>query len=238
MNIGLIQTRGLGDIVIAIPIANYFINCGHKVLWPIDEDFIQMFVYAFPKINFIGINKIIEIENSANYFYETPKKILIENNCEFIYPLYSNLTGYKFGNDRLREALTFDAYKYALTNTPFNEKWNFKPVRNISREDELFERLGLKIGERYVVLHEKGSNFEINLSQFVKEKNVKEIKIEMQTNNIFDWIKVLEYATSIYAIDSVYANLIEQLNIGNIKNIFLRSPVSFTPVFKNNWRFY
>jgi len=38
MQIGLIQTRGIGDIIIALPIADFFTAKGYKVTWPIDAE--------------------------------------------------------------------------------------------------------------------------------------------------------------------------------------------------------
>ena len=37
MKIGLLQTTSIGDIVIAAPIAQYFVAQGHQVLWPVSD---------------------------------------------------------------------------------------------------------------------------------------------------------------------------------------------------------
>jgi hypothetical protein len=53
MKIGLIQSRGLGHIIIALPIARYFVDRGNEVLWPIHEEFVPSFRHAAPYVEFI-----------------------------------------------------------------------------------------------------------------------------------------------------------------------------------------
>lgn len=74
--VGLIQTRGLGDIVIALPIAEYLYRQGSEVFWPIDSRFLPHFVSSFPHINFIGVDINLAQEHSLEYFYGGPHKIL------------------------------------------------------------------------------------------------------------------------------------------------------------------
>jgi hypothetical protein len=47
MKIGIVQTRGLGDVVIAVPLAMWYADRGCEVLWPIDSEFIASFAFAF-----------------------------------------------------------------------------------------------------------------------------------------------------------------------------------------------
>ena len=145
MRIGIIQTRGIGDIVIAIPIANYYMKKGYEVYWPIDSDFYKPFKLAFPNINFISINSEIQ-KLTKEYFFEEPKIILEKINCSKIICLYSYLSnGYDFGQTELQKrlalSLSFDAYKYAIADVPFKEKWNFKPIRNYTNELLLSQKL-------------------------------------------------------------------------------------------------
>ena len=55
MKIGIIQTRGIGDIVIALPIARHFVDAGHAVVWPIYEKFIRPFRAAAPYVEFVPL---------------------------------------------------------------------------------------------------------------------------------------------------------------------------------------
>ena len=237
MNIGLIQTRGLGDIVIAIPIAESFIKQGHSVYWPIDSRFLSHFKYTFPKINFIPIDVNKVVENSADYFLGAPNKILLELNCEPIFTLYSHLGNIDLGNVRLSKSLTFDAYKYALASIPFERKWNIEPVRNQVREVTLYNSLALSQASPYIVVHREGSDFTPNVEAIVSSLKLPYVEITPITDCLFDWLVVIENASFGVFVDSVFANLVEQLNLRIPKVLYLRSETKFTPVFKNNWIF-
>lgn len=237
MKIGIIQTRGLGDIVIAIPIAMYYIERGCEVYWPIDSEFIPSFQETFPKIKFISIEKTIAGDSTADYFFNFPLNELKKKSCNSIICLYSHLTGFELGNTRLKESLTFDAYKYAVAKVPLKEKWNFAPKRNAVREGKLFELLALNPTDIYNVTQTEGSNFKANIEDHIKEKDLRTINITPLTNNIFDWLGVIEQANHVYLVDSVYSNIVEQLGICNQKSLFLRSPSPMTPILKNDWSF-
>lgn len=238
MKIGIIQTRGLGDIIIAAPIAMFYVNQGAQVHWPIDSNFATQFQEAFPRINFIPIDPLVTGDKTADYFYNTPLEILNSLGCEKIFPLYSSLTGFDFANSRFQSTMTFDAYKYAVANVPFLEKWNFHPRRNLKREAQLIERLQIAQDEPYVVFHDQGSDFTAPIEQYVRSLDCRAIRIEPISSSIFDWLGVLENCRSAFVVDSCYANMIEQLNLPIEKSLYLRSPLPFTPIFKNKWTFY
>lgn len=237
MKIGIIQTRGLGDIVIAAPIAMYYIERGCKVYWPIDSDFINSFQYAFPKINFIPIIKDHAGDSTAEYFYHAPLEELKKKECDSIICLYSHLTGFDFGQEKIQKSMAFDAYKYAVAKVPFREKWNFHPQRNIEREKRIFELLNLSPSDSYNLIHDEGSNIKVNLDSHLQTSTMRNIKITSLTDNIFDWLSVIENSNNIYFLDSVYANLAEQMNINVPKNLQLRSPTPFTPTFISDWNY-
>lgn len=235
MKIGLIQTRGLGDILIALPIASYFVDQGHEIYWPIDSRFIKHFEKTFPNVNFLKVNVEEIVENTLEYFYSEPHRILKEINCDEIFNLYSYLSGQEISNTRYSESLNFDAYKYAVCGVPFDEKWKLSPVRSMERELDLFKNLGLNKNEDYIAIHEEGSNFKTDFTELVRNLDLKKVYIEPKTDCLFDWLTVIENAKMIICIDSVFSNLIEQMNLVNTKILYLRSRVNFTPVFRNKW---
>jgi hypothetical protein len=236
--VGLIQTRGLGDIVIALPIADYLHRQGSEVFWPIDSRFLTHFVSAFPHVNFIGVDINLVQEHSLEYFYSGPHKILEDLNCSEIHTLYSHLGPIDLGNERYKNSLTFDSYKYAIAKVPFEEKWNFNPIRNFERENHLLEMLDLKSTDTYVVIHSEGSNFKADFEMLLKNNDMRVVEIRSLTDCIFDWLTVIEKSKAGMFVDSVYANIVEQLNYRLPKSLFFRSQTQFTPVFKNNWKFY
>jgi hypothetical protein len=236
MKIGIIQTRGIGDIVIALPIARYFYDNSNEVFWPIDEIFLPSFQEVAPWVNWIGVSR-----DAADFFYQTPFDSLVRKNVERTIVLYSYLSSHlELADKLLQKALKFDQYKYAISNVPFSRKWTLENClqRNLVRENDLFNKLVKQ--EKYIVIHQQGSDFlkKFNLDD-AKEKGYQIIEVSEVTDSIFDWLKILENAKALVLIDSVFANLVEQLGIGsNIPKYFgVRSDVPFTPVLLGNWQY-
>ena len=237
MRIGIIQTLGIGDILIAAPIATHLIQQGNEVFWPIDLEVLEPFQYALPKINFIPVDKRIVGKNTADFLIETPKKILSDLRCDMVHTLYSHLTGYDFGP--LAKAISFDAYKYAICGVPFSEKWNIKINRKSRLETALFDKLGLSTQEKYVVFHDQGSllNFDFNEACNQRMGDCRRIRISPITDNFLDWIGVIENSSGFFAVNSVYSNLVDQLGLDIIKYFKPQTPAQWTPVFKTKWTY-
>jgi hypothetical protein len=233
MRLGLIQSRGIGDIIIALPIADYFIERGWEVCWPIDEQFVPFFAAAKPEIRFIPLKR-----DEGRFFYETPLAMLNDLGCKQITVLYSHLKGHNVSHAQLALSLKFDEYKYAVAGVPFSKKWDLRIKRDPAREMELTSRL--QITRPYICVHKAGSNFDATGSLDLPKRWTDQyqfVDITPVTDNPFDWISVLERASKLVLIDSCFSNLVEQLNMTAEKYLLLRSDVSSTPVMKNGWKF-
>lgn len=236
MRIGLIQTRGIGDIVIAAPIAQHFVDQGHEVFWPVDARFHPFVQAAFPEIHFLVVDTRLGGEGTRAYFYDTPAALLQAQGCEQVFCLYSYLSGLEVINPKLAKSLKFDEYKYAAAGVPFERKWQLRVSRDAAREQALFDQLG--IHGPYALLHEFGSNFRLQIELPPDVKATHQIvRISEISSNPFDWLGVIERAALFACVDSCFANLAEQLDLCAWKFLFLRSDMAFTPVFKNNWQF-
>jgi len=230
MRLGFIQTRGLGDIVIAAPIAQYLIELGHDVFWPIDHFFYSSVKSAFPDIEFIQLDAKLSQTNSKAYFLDEPLKHLQNIGCDRTICLYSYLSGLPIVNEALATSLKFDEYKYAISGVPFAKKWDLRIKRDLAREEMLYKTI--KDDQPYVLVHNKGSNFERKLS--VEESKVMRVVcIDERTENPFDWLTTIERAKEVHLIDSFFANIVEQLHLHKTAFLYLRSDVRFTPVFQN-----
>ena len=148
-NIGLVQTRGIGDIIIALPIADYYHKKGHTIHWPIDASFIHFIQDAAPHIEFIPVD-YQPTGGPELYFIDAPLKLLKNKGITDIRVLY-NKAGGKLLDEKLGGSLKFDEYKYAICQVPFSEKWNLHFNRNIAREKKLYDRLN--ISGKYVCVH-------------------------------------------------------------------------------------
>jgi hypothetical protein len=231
--IGFIQTRGIGDIIIALPIADYYEEAGWNVSWPIDASFLKMFQAIKPTIEFIPVDRARE---DIDYFQNDPIRLLLERRCDRIVNLYSAFGGMNVVDARLSSALKVDEYKYAVAGVPFERKWQLEYERDLDREKALFEKL--KIKGDYVCVHDRAtymaSPFEIP-HEFTRGLEV--VKISPITDSLFDWRLTLERATRLVMVNSSFANFVEPLGLTNDKILFLGEPAQLTPVFASGWRF-
>jgi hypothetical protein len=232
MRIGLIQSGGIGDIIIALPIAKHFADRGHEVLWPIYDDCIEAFGAAAPYVRFLPLEG-----RRGQWMYPKPLALLKEKGCDRIIPLYSHIGGHPelLASPKLASIMKFDQYKYGVTNVPFREKWNLQIVRNKQREDELFTQVAPR-GD-YAICHLRGSDFVANVDVGAMAGGAPVVEITKRTDNFLDWLTVIERAFLRVTIDSCFANLIDQLQMPG-KNIFLiRSNWPFTPVLLGDWAY-
>jgi len=237
--IGIVQSRGLGDIVIALPIAwHYHTIENYDIYWPICEEFVPSFRDSAPWVNWISI----PTDPQGKFFLETPllalEKVGIGED-KLLY-LYQYLSSDPERTDPdLFAMCKFDQYKYAITNVPFIKKWELKHCvkRDPAREKSLFESVVKQ--DRYMVYQGKASDvaYEIDLSSI--DPAVQRIEITELTDNIFDWLLVLEGAETLILIDSVFANLIDQLGLcKGVPKYFMRKwnrRVDGNPVLLGDW---
>jgi len=211
--IGLIQSRGIGDIIIALPIAKYYSDRGYDVHWPIDQRFAPSFSQSVDYVNFIPF----KFEANAQGFLHVPIDLLRKAGCEKLVPLYSYLSGDNSSNK---------AYFNSLKSVR----------RDAEREERLYRQLVTQ--DDYVVVHQQGSNFKAKFAVPSPFRKCQVIEIAERTENIFDWLGILEKARLLIMIDSCFSNLVEQLGFQNEKVYALRSDVRFTPVLRGNWQYY
>jgi hypothetical protein len=233
--LGIIQSRGLGDIVIALPIARYYHNEGYEVLWPIAQEFIPSVEKTVPWIKWIPL-----VVDGNNYFYETPMERLKNFKCDEIICLYQSLSSHPEFAKRPEFQITgFDQIKYHIAQVPFKQKWTLAEciTRDPQREQALKDRVGIQGDEPYVVVHLEGSDYSTTIDPSWIPEGWKTVEITPITDCIFDWLGVLEGAQSIIAVDSVIANIADQLGIADsVDSYFLpRSHLHLTPVLGCAW---
>ncbi len=236
MKIGLIQSRGIGDIIIALPIAKYFIDRGHKVVWPINEEFLPSFVSAAPYVEFLAIKRGV----GPGGWYDIPLGYLRDRSCDQIIALYHYLARRPdVAKPELAATHKFDEYKYAVAGVPFREKWNLEILRDRDREERLFRDVVGDRGRDFVVAHLEGHNVRasIDLEKLAQGRTV--IQITNRTDNVFDWLSIIERASLRIMIDSCYSNLIDQLKISGPKMIMCKRYLALeqTPILLGDWDF-
>jgi hypothetical protein len=229
--LGIIQSRGLGDLIIAIPIAGYFRDQGYDIYWPICDIFLSNVEKNIPWIKWIPV----PTDAQGRFFYDIPMERLKNFGVSEIIPLYQHLTGHKFAEEKYFQFTKFDQYKYICSGVPFLNKWRLAEfiTRDLEREQKLYDQL--VTNDHYVVVHSKGSDFAVNVDYSIIPQGWQTIEITEQTDCIFDWLTILEKAQSLILVDSVFANLVDQLNIGEDRYFIQRSHIGLTPVLGQHW---
>lgn len=208
----------------------------NTVYWPIAEDYITSFADAAPYVTWLPLPR--SLRGTALHAYDLPKSKLVDIGCEKIVPLYSYLSSHQnVPIKALSNFLKFDEYKYAIVGVPFREKWNLSIQRNYEREEKLYRRVAPASGEQFVVTHLEGSDFQVKSDLSNVIGGLKVVDISAVSENLFDWLSVIERASLRIMIDSCYSNLTEQLNIPGRKFFIPRSQIAFSPVLMSNWQF-
>lgn len=229
--LGIIQSRGLGDIIIALPIAHYYHKQGYKIHWPILDQWTSIFQQHASWVKWIPIP-----QDSGAYFYDVPLQRLRNFGCEEIICLYQALTSHpEFKQEPWFQHTGFDQYKYIRAGVPFLDKWRLKEciTRNPEREQDLYSKLVQN--PDYCVIHLHGSDHQADFDRSIIPDNWQTIEITDQTDNPFDWLTILERAQSLILVDSFYSNLVDQLQIGDDLYFLPRSHIQLTPTHGQHW---
>jgi hypothetical protein len=230
--LGIVQSRGLGDIVIALPIARHYYNEGWEIFWPICQEFIPHFESHVPWVKWIPVRT-----DAGTFFYDQPMRALKNFKCDEILPLYQALTGHKFHEELYFQQTKFDQYKYIKAGVPFLNKWRLSEciTRNLTQEQWLYDQV--VTNPQYAVVHLQGSDHRAKFDPTIIPQEWQTIEIDDRlSTSIFDWLTVLERAQSIVCVDSVYSNLVDQLSIGTDRYFIPRSHIGLTPVLGLDWR--
>jgi len=213
MKKGIIQSRGLGDLIIALPIAKYWYDQGWEVYWPICDPFYDQMREVAPYVSWISV----PVDPVGHFFYENPVRQLAALGVkdEDIIYLYQYLSSHPERTVPSHFAqFKFDQYKYAMAELPFSMKWDLADCirRNPVAESALYEQVVAQ--DRYMVYQGTASDLEYPIDLSVIEEGVQCIELrELEGYSVFDWLKVIEGAETAILIDSVFANLIDQLKI-------------------------
>jgi hypothetical protein len=93
---------------------------------------------------------------------------------------------------------------------------------------------------KYIAVHLEGSDVELNLDWSDAEAvGYQVVKIqEGVTDNLVNWLSVIEGAESLYLLDSSVSNLVDGLDIHRDKWFIRRSKMDLTPVLLSDWNYF
>jgi hypothetical protein len=219
--LGIIQPGRLGDIIICLPIAKWYSDSGYEVFWPIENTYIRNFTGYVDYVNFVGIDSL-----DCN----AARKECVPN-CNTIIDLSISFPNSHPYNDAAfyqhRQSLSFDRIKYAFANVPFEEKWNIFFDRNLENEKKLESQLNLP--ETFTLVHTRGSSESF---VYTPEEGEEVVYVTDTGSSIFDWCGVIKRANKIVAIDSSFANLVEQFGFTGPK-FLVRRAADVRPTYLN-----
>lgn len=228
--LGIIQSRGLGDIIIALPIALHYHERGHQVHWPVVDQWVEQLTHAVPWVKWIPVPA-----DRGPFFYDVPHQRLKNLGCEEIICLYNALTGHpEFSAEPQFQFTTFDQFKYVQAGVPFLDKWRLRDCikRDFTRERALYDRV--ITNKNYVVTHLNSSEHTVKFDASVIPTDWQIVPI---TNDgyIFDWLTILEGAQSLVMTNSVFANMVDQMNIGDDRYYIPLHHLNWSPVWGGHW---
>jgi hypothetical protein len=237
--IGFIQSRGLGDLFIALPIALDYREQGYdEILWPICEEFMATMTASAPWVTWIPL----KTDPRGEFFYDKAEKNLKYRGCEQIICLYQYLSNMpQLSDPDLFPILKFDQYKYAIAGVPFKNKQRLSEciTRDPVAEERVYRQV-VRNHQRYIVVHDQGSDKQINLDwSDAESQGYQVVRIqEGITDNAVNWLTVIERAASLYLIDSVYSNIVDGLDLHRDKWFIRRSKMDLTPVLLSDWNYF
>lgn len=107
----------------------------------------------------------------------------------------------------------FDKSFYDCMMVPFYERWNSWHIeRDHQQENRIIDELNIK--EEYIFVHDESSTGKYNLHIGSDLRQIKPTKLSCE-QSIFDWIKVIENAKEVHAINSSFVHLINSLTLTN-----------------------
>jgi|688.fasta_scaffold35191_2 hypothetical protein len=230
--LGIIQSRGLGDIFIALPIAYYYHCQDRAVYWPICTQWVEEMTEIAPWCTWIPVTP-----DRGEFFYDRPLELLKQRGCEEIIPLYQALSGHReFLSEPYFQHVSFDQYKYLRAGVPFSEKWQLADCisRSQEREQALYDRVRGDNARPYIVTHLTASESTVELDPGL----IPELHDVVPITNegyLTDWLTVIERAAAIVMTDSSMANIVDQLKIPVEKYFIPLHHIQLTPVHTSDW---
>lgn len=215
---------GLGDHIICNGLVRMLIKLEPKLIYGLFTKHSNKNSVKFMYRDLLNL-KIIEVDNDC-----CVKKFIYDNNV-----LDSNLLVCGFKEPTTN--ISWDELFYNQHNFKFENRWNmFKVERDFSREISLYEQLNPK-NEKYVLLHAKGSDNIDRINYNCVAPTLKKIFVEKYTDNIFDYLTLIELASEIHCVSSSFHVLVDSLPLTN--KLFLHTIFKsrgFTHNVKNTWQ--
>jgi hypothetical protein len=219
------QPAGIGDIFFCQKIAKSFqlLTEYTEVIWPVVEQYSYLNDYMLGDINFVNENEIFPYRD----VYMSGHIEIIKRDDLFYLPLQTSdavVGSCKCHGNRIAHG----HMKYEFAGVDYHD-WidffNFK--RNQEREDQLIERLGLNMSERYNVVNCNFGTYPVTKRRedMVPRNPYRNIEMTfMEGTTLFDWVKVLLGAEQIHTVETSLCYILAKLGLKENVYIYSKFP--------------
>lgn len=196
------QFAGLGDAIFAQGVAQYFIEQGYEIVWPVKEHMVLALERAYPKVNWIPDSLV------------KPALFDIKEDCvvDGVRILPIRWSERILGEDvKYWMRSKFDLYKLDYRN--WKEHAMFK--RSSGREVKLYREVyGLERGEKYNLINTMFRNDASKSVNVNVDNGLKNVVMGVHEGySLFDHALMIERAENIHVANSSIFYLLELLNL-------------------------
>jgi hypothetical protein len=207
------QPAGLGDIFFTQKIAKEILNNkkADRVIWPVIKEYSYLSEYLLGE----NISYINEIDSFPfKDVYQTDPQCVIDRS-ELLYLPVQHA-------DRFISTCPVMQAKYKFLDISYHD-WKdfFEFKRNPEREKYLIEYLNMDFEKPFNLVNNsfgsKNYSYLNNRISIKIENEYKNVVMDyLNFDNIFDWIGLIDKATEIHTVDTVWCYLLEKLGKQNV----------------------
>lgn len=130
--------------------------------------------------------------------------------------------GFEYLQQFTQQGMQFDEAFYTQVGLPFNKRWDdFLVDRDVYREFNLYREVIGDNNNEYIFLHEDPSRGYIINREYITNKYLPVITPKVEyTNNIFDYLEIIENAKEVHCIDSSFKNMIDSVTLNSKGKLF------------------
>jgi len=199
------QSGGLGDILYLQKVASHLLDSGHKIIWPIIEqyEYIKDYIQK-PNLSFVSLSSLTDFEKNL---YKS--NVVVENDSFIYIPV--DFSCQMIGNfSKVMES------KYNFFEMNHKDWQDFvSPIRNIEREEKLRNFLSLDKDEPFIFVNKIFASppnlIEVDYKVDTKYRVIENKKEYINFFRTFDFSWIIENAKEIHTIDTSFCYLVECL---------------------------
>lgn len=220
--------EGLGDHIICKGIFNNIPDKYDEINIVVkNDDFKKSLIHLYDpnRVKLLTKSEFVNLYK-AGYFDEITEKDCVLSGFQFIGRFSHYRVDWKFTYSK-----NFVVQMYEQCNVPFSDSWLKFSIdnRNILNEDRLLEKY-----KNYKIFYHDDPSRGMTIKSSFKESHLNNKNAvfpdNSETNNIFDWIKVIQNCEEIHCIDSCFLNLVDRIETNYETKLYYHT-------YAKNWEY-